>query len=109
MPAFVSMVAMPYTFSIGYGIIGGLLLWTLGMIFFVSRRCTLQNNPLKLQRMPQMPRSSFSKLGEGGVSQNQKVLPFISHHQFEFHPVAEILGGSAPSTSFVCSTHFPLS
>lgn len=32
MPAFVSMVAMPYTFSIGYGIIGGLLLWTLGMI-----------------------------------------------------------------------------
>ena len=42
MPAFVSMVAMPYTFSIGYGIIGGLLLWTLGMIFFVSHGCTLQ-------------------------------------------------------------------
>ena len=27
MPAFVAMVTMPYTFSIGYGIIAGLLLW----------------------------------------------------------------------------------
>ena len=27
MPAFVSMVTMPFTFSIGYGIIGGLALW----------------------------------------------------------------------------------
>ena len=25
------MVTMPFTFSIGYGIIAGLLLWTLGM------------------------------------------------------------------------------
>ena len=31
MPAFVAMVTMPFTFSIGYGIIAGLLLWTLGM------------------------------------------------------------------------------
>ncbi len=31
MPAFVSMVTMPYTFSIGYGIIAGLLLWSLGL------------------------------------------------------------------------------
>ena len=31
MPAFVAMVTMPYTFSIGYGIIAGLLLWTLGL------------------------------------------------------------------------------
>lgn len=30
MPAFVAMVTMPFTFSIGYGIIAGLLLWTLG-------------------------------------------------------------------------------
>ena len=30
MPAFVAMVTMPYTFSIGYGIIAGLLLWSLG-------------------------------------------------------------------------------
>ena len=36
MPAFVSMVAMPYTFSIGYGIIGGLLLWTLGSLGMIS-------------------------------------------------------------------------
>ena len=31
MPAFVAMVTMPFTFSIGYSIIAGLLLWTLGM------------------------------------------------------------------------------
>ena len=31
MPAFLAMVTMPYTFSIGYGIIAGLLLWSLDL------------------------------------------------------------------------------
>ena len=46
MPAFVSMVAMPYTFSIGYGIIGGLLLWIAIQLLLAPLRLWRKEDPL---------------------------------------------------------------
>ena len=80
MPAFVSMVAMPYTFSIGYGIIGGLLLWTLGMISLCHVDVHYNKNPLKLQRMSQMPSSSCFSKSESTAVYLEKC---------EFHPFPE--------------------
>ncbi|CAK9070264.1 unnamed protein product [Durusdinium trenchii] len=45
MPAFVSMVTMPFTFSIGYGIIGGLALWIAIQILLAPVRIYRREDP----------------------------------------------------------------
>lgn len=45
MPAFVAMVTMPYTFSIGYGIIAGLILWIAIQILLAPLRICRKEDP----------------------------------------------------------------
>ena len=45
MPAFVAMVTMPYTFSIGYGIIGGLALWLAIQLLLIPSRLFRKEDP----------------------------------------------------------------
>ncbi|CAK9074913.1 unnamed protein product [Durusdinium trenchii] len=45
-PAFVTMVTMPYTFSIGYGIIAGLLLWLVIQFLLIPVRLVKREDPL---------------------------------------------------------------
>eukprot|EP00913_Durusdinium_trenchii_P001706 g1578.t1 len=45
MPAFVAMVTMPYTFSIGYGIIGGLVLWIAIQVLLIPVRLSRKEDP----------------------------------------------------------------
>ncbi|CAJ1344005.1 unnamed protein product [Effrenium voratum] len=44
-PAFFSIVVMPYTFSIGYGIVGGLLCWLVFQILLMPIRLIRKENP----------------------------------------------------------------
>eukprot|EP00490_Sorites_sp_Unknown_P019247 CAMPEP_0114668344 /NCGR_PEP_ID=MMETSP0191-20121206/36073_1 /TAXON_ID=126664 /ORGANISM="Sorites sp." /LENGTH=187 /DNA_ID=CAMNT_0001921111 /DNA_START=9 /DNA_END=572 /DNA_ORIENTATION=- len=46
MPAFVAMVTMPFTFSIGYGIIAGLLLWIAIQLLLTPLRLWRKEDPL---------------------------------------------------------------
>ena len=71
MPAFVAMVTMPYTFSIGYGIIAGLLLWSLGSCEnFMKCSCAWWGNPhLRFHRFS-------STLKQGGYLGNSNVFYF---------------------------------
>lgn len=46
MPAFVAMVTMPFTFSIGYGIIAGLLLWIAIQLLLAPLRLWRKEDPL---------------------------------------------------------------
>ncbi|CAJ1326856.1 unnamed protein product [Effrenium voratum] len=52
MPAFVAMVTMPFTFSIGYGIIFGLLLWVAIQLLLIPLRLFRKQKPfVKFQEL----------------------------------------------------------